>query len=354
LPRELPAHVSGMAVAAAFLAVGLSLHLVLLSRTRQGLIESDLDSLEERVQIIAEVQAQLRKDVGSRDKVAAEMRVLQKLLQQISEQRQATAAAPSKGVPVPAAAPLSDMAVLDIVRDALNSERVDLFLQPIVSLPQRRRRFYECFSRIRSADGKVIGPEQYLVVARKAGLMGAIDNLLLFRCIQLVRRARRSRTDVGFFCNIGGHSLVDASFFDDFLEFLGEHPDLAQGLMFEFSQADLLDDTGEYRKQIRKLNNLGYRFSLDRVTDLEIDYKDLAMLGFKYMKVDAGTLRQAVGGDAPKIDVGEFRLTLDRAGVDLIVEKIESETMLIETLEFKPDFGQGYLFGEPRLAAETP
>ena len=49
-------------------------------------------------------------------------------------------------------AQLDDAAILDIVREAIDTDRVDLYLQPIVSLPQRKHRFYECFSRIRDRD----------------------------------------------------------------------------------------------------------------------------------------------------------------------------------------------------------
>jgi cyclic-di-GMP phosphodiesterase TipF (flagellum assembly factor) len=45
---------------------------------------------------------------------------------------------------------------------------------------------------------------------------------------------------------------------------------------------------------------------------------------------------------------------MDSAGIDLIVEKIETEQMLVELLEYSIDFGQGYLFGEPRLSKEPP
>ena len=47
-----------------------------------------------------------------------------------------------------------------------------------------------------------------------------------------------------------------------------------------------------------------------------------------------------------------FNGALDRSAVDLIVEKIESEEMLLDLLELKVDFGQGYLFGEPRPLAD--
>ena len=188
--------------------------------------------LEARLDGLATEQAEIgKRATGSGEKVAAEMRVLQKLLVQLSAQRErkpgpppAAAPPPLVAEPLPMPAPrkvLDDAQILDIVREALNEEKVDLFLQPIVSLPQRRRRYFECFSRIRGENDTWIMPEQYLDVAKRAGLMGAIDNMLLFRCIQLTRRARKGKLELGFFCNISGYSLADESFFHDFLEFLG-------------------------------------------------------------------------------------------------------------------------------------
>ena len=44
---------------------------------------------------------------------------------------------------------------------------------------------------------------------------------------------------------------------------------------------------------------------------------------------------------------------LDRNGIDMIVSKIEKDGELIELLDHNIDFGQGYLFGEPRLSKDS-
>ena len=45
-----------------------------------------------------------------------------------------------------------------------------------------------------------------------------------------------------------------------------------------------------------------------------------------------------------------LKRTLDSYAIDLIVERIETEPMLLEVLDLHVDFGQGFLFGEPRIA----
>jgi cyclic-di-GMP phosphodiesterase TipF (flagellum assembly factor) len=361
LPHLVPNAVAAIAIGGVvFLAGGLAHLWIALDR--------ELDDMQRRIGDLQARHGHLSREMGKTTAVAAEMRVLQTLLQQLSAERaKARQAAPAQIGQAPGSAgqappparlperppPLDDEAVLDIVRDALNEERVDLYLQPIVSLPQRRHRYYECFSRIRAADGTQITPDHYLAVAKRAGLLAAIDNMLLFRCIQLVRRARKGHLDFGFFCNIASHSLGDARFFDDFLEFLADNPPLAQGLIFEFGQEELAQATDVTKRPMVKLASLGYRFSLDRVTRTDLDARTLAGMGFRFIKIEATTLLAKIRGREPELDMQAFRLALDRAGIDLIVEKIETEEALRELLDYNIDFGQGYLFGEPRLSAEA-
>ena len=121
---------------------------------------------------------------------------------------------------------LDDDAVLEAIQGALRENKVELFLQPVVSLPQRKHVFYECLSRISLGDGAFLVPQRYLQLATEQGLVSAIDNLLLFRLVQLVRAAQRDHLDIGFFCNISDATMRDVAFFQDFVGFLAANPSL--------------------------------------------------------------------------------------------------------------------------------
>ena len=88
------------------------------------------------------------------------------------------------------------------------------------------------------------------------------------------------------------------------------------------------------------------------VTNLSFDAERLAAQGFRFIKIDAAALLGRPGDDAAANAFRLLKQTLDRLGIDLIVQKIETEQMLDELMEFNIDFGQGYLFGEPRMARE--
>ncbi len=239
-------------------------------------------------------------------------------------------------------------AALTAVREALKEDRIELVLQPIVSLPQRRRRFYECFSRLRDAEGRRLLPEAYIAVAERAGLMAAIDNMLLLRCIQLVRRIQRKGERVGFVCNLSPHTLKDAEFFGDFVDYLDANAELATSLVFEMTQADFAALAPEAEDYLVRLWHLGARLSLDSVRDLELDPGALAARHVDFVKVPAAALLTE-----PPERVTRLRRRLAQAEIDLVAEKIESDEQLVELLELGIDYGQGYLFGEPRPARQA-
>lgn len=291
--------------------------------------------------------------------VAAEVRVLETLLRQISPQtgaaqRYAAISPPVPTVSMASGAPenIDDEETLGAIREALHGNRVDVYLQPVVSLPQRKSTFYETFSRLRGGDDRQIEPAEYLVVAERAGLVTAIDNNLLFRCIQLVRKTQRRQLGFGFFCNISPYTLRDTSFFPEFIEFMEQNHRLATNLIFEFPQADLKNHNEQIVRNLGRLSEMGFRFSIDQVETIDLDLEELTDRHISFVKVEAATLLENLDDTAASIQLHRMKRALDRAGISLVVEKVEEEEQLIELLDYGIDFGQGYLFGPPRLSRE--
>ncbi|MGH6891737.1 MAG: EAL domain-containing protein, partial [Dongiaceae bacterium] len=248
----------------------------------QRRLEGDLAQVRHA---LVDLQSRPEQNVGA---VVAEVKVLQSLVERLysaragspaptqttevqaanaaAAQRAAAAAASSvaaanaSSLPMPPVAEgLDEQTILDLVREGLRENAVELALQPIVSLPQRKRRYYECYSRVRTGDGKIIVPEQYLAVAERHGLVTAIDNLLLFRCIQTLRRIRRGNANVGFFLNISPNTLADRGFFRDFIQLMAQNIELAPALVFEFPQRALAQADDSLWPDLDRLAQMGFR-----------------------------------------------------------------------------------------------
>jgi len=311
-----------------------------------------LEGLEDRLQAAAETRSRALTD---------EVHMLEDLVARLSESITDPRVLRSYGGGAHGRTDPRTAALLETVREALADNRVDLYLQPVVSLPQRRTVFYESFSRLRDADGRVLMPAEYLRVAEPEGLVSAIDNLLLFRCVQIVRRLAKTDRRIGIFCNISLASLGDEVFFPQFLDFLSQNKDLSGALIFEVGQNAFGDRGSLEARNMAKLADLGFRFSMDKVSNLDLDFADLSRADVKFVKVAADVLlAQLLEVDGrlalrslPDVQASDYAGLMRRYGVELIVEKVESERQVIDILELEIAYGQGHLFGEPRAIRDS-
>jgi cyclic-di-GMP phosphodiesterase TipF (flagellum assembly factor) len=379
----------GWGAAAAGLAAGLglafSLQGVVGRSLDQGTLRREFETLKDAHLSVAEQLEQINHSLGalaemvqdkavrSSEELTFEVRMLEDLIQRMSvslderrearledhraAERQETLVEPLRGREASASA-----ALLETVREALAENRVDLYLQPVVSLPQRKTVFYESFSRLRDDTGRVLMPAEYLSVAEPEGLVAAIDNLLLFRCVQIVRRLAKQDRKIAIFCNISLTSLGDEGFFPQFLEFLADNRDMASGLVFELGQT-AFDQRGSVEaRNMAKLADLGFRFSLDKVSELDLDYRELQRADVKYVKMGAELLLAEVADEddgrlslkpLPDLNGADVPALARRYGVEVIAEKVETERQVIDILELDIGYGQGHLFGEPRAIRDA-
>jgi cyclic-di-GMP phosphodiesterase TipF (flagellum assembly factor) len=96
------------------------------------------------------------------------------------------------------------------------------------------------------------------------------------------------------------------------------------------------------------LRALGVRFSMDHVQDLHMEPRELADRGIRLVKVPAKLLLELADPRAFDIHPADLSDLLARFGVSLIAERVESETTVIDLLEYEVRFGQGFLFAPPR------
>jgi cyclic-di-GMP phosphodiesterase, flagellum assembly factor TipF len=245
------------------------------------------------------------------------------------------------------AAKSANREMLAAIRSAIEANRIDLHLQPIVTLPQRKVRFYEAMSRLRTAGGDVVMAAEFISPAEAGGLMPKIDNLVVFRSVQVLRRLLIKNRDVGVFCNLSVATLTDAVVFPQLLEFLDANRAIAPSLVLEFTQDGLRGAGPIETESLAALRACGYHFSMDNVTDLRLEPRELASRGFRFVKLRASLILNRAG-IAADIHPGDLPDLLGRFGIDLVAERIESEGAVVDLLDYDVKFGQGFLFSPPR------
>ena len=252
------------------------------------------------------------------------------------------------------AAGRSSAQILAAVKNAIEANRIDIYLQPMVTLPQRKVRFYEAVTRLRDDNDQILTADDFIGTAEAAGLIGRIDHMVMLRCVQVLRRLMVRNKEVGIFCNVAAATLSNPATFAQCLDFLEANRALAASFVLEFKQSTFRNLGPAETEHLAALAQRGYRFSIDHVTDLRIEPRELADRGVRFIKVPATLLldqRQTSASDIHPSDLSDL---LGRFGIDLVAERIEGERAVVNLLDYDVRFGQGFLFAAPRpLRPET-
>lgn len=247
----------------------------------------------------------------------------------------------------------AESGMIGTLQQAIEAGRVDLYVQPIVALPARKVRYYESVTRVRDAADELILPSAYIQEAENAGIMPLIDNVLLVKSAQLLRRQQHESKIKGAFCSISVQSLLDPEYFPELVVFLEENSGLSDNLIFELRQRDIMGLTRGELGALDTLGALGFNFSLDHVVDLDIDYIELSDRYFRFLKLDAATFLEGLaekGAPLPPADMARY---LEGFGLQLIVGEVERETTVARLIDAGVELAQGGLFGEPKPATPS-
>ena len=258
--------------------------------------------------------------------------------------------------PLPAVAPSapSETAILA----AFENGQVEVYLQPVITLPQRKVVAYEAMARLR-LDGQSLEPHQFLPALERYGRTTELDRRMLARAGTIVRHLGRRGSDARVTYGLSPLSLFEPGFLKDIARMAGEDQALA-GLDVALPQASWRGlDSGQLALLSALKDRVG--FCLDRPTDLRFNARDLAAHGIGQVKVPADLLLRpgAPLNALSDIAVEDLAPALGRARIRLVVTDVATEADVPDLIDLNIPFAQGAAFAPARpvrgeILADTP
>jgi len=226
------------------------------------------------------------------------------------------------------------------IREALDEDRLVLFSQPIVPL-RGGRPSEELLLRMEGRNGELIGPDAFLGVAEKYGLITEIDQWVVRQAIALAATGRH----VG--ANLSAESIVTIdllTLIDHELQQTGADP---SNLVFEITETSLMRDIDKGHAFARGVVDLGCGIALDDFGTGFGTFTHVKKLAIKYLKIDIEFVRGLTGSSANQHVVKAIVNLAQGFGCETIAEGVEDEETLALLREYGVDFAQGYHLGRP-------
>lgn len=234
----------------------------------------------------------------------------------------------------------------EIIR-AFEGEGLEIHLQPVVTLPQRKVVAYEALARLRTGSATA-EPDSFLPVLERHGRTTELDRRMLQRAAIVTRHLARRGSETTLTYGLSPLSLFEPGLLRELARMAGDDPALA-GLMLALPQASWRGlDTGQRGLLAPLRGRVG--LCLDRPDDLRFDLAELTALGIGQVKVPAEMLLRpgAARGRLSDIAVEDTAPALARAGIRLIVTGVSDEADVPDLIDLDIPFAQGEAFATPR------
>jgi PAS domain S-box-containing protein len=226
------------------------------------------------------------------------------------------------------------------IREALDEDRLVLYSQPIISLrggPSSE----ELLLRMVGRDGAIIGPDAFLGVAERYGLITEIDQWVLQRALRLAASGRH----VGV--NLSAESIVSTdmvSLIEREIESAGANP---SNLVFEITETALMRDIGKGQLFTNGVVDLGCSVALDDFGTGYGTFTHVKKLKVKYLKIDIEFVRGLVESPENQAVVKAIVNLAQGFDCETVAEGVEDGDVLTLLREFNVDYAQGYHLGRP-------
>jgi len=232
--------------------------------------------------------------------------------------------------------------------DAIASHKLDVYLEPVVGLADRKARHFDVSLRLRISEDKRVGAEEYVPLARRAGLLPLVDATRMARAAIVARHMDERGSGGCLFSAISTDSLTSERFLEEFGEACRQSPKLRERLIFSISEAELRSVTVPQWETLRQLANSGIRFAIQDLTTLDLDLEETRAAGFAFVRVSAKAVLDGLASVGGVLSAADLCQRLSAAGLTLVVCGLESEEQLDSLLAAGVPLGQGPLFGVPR------
>ncbi|TGN63010.1 EAL domain-containing protein [Nocardioides eburneiflavus] len=232
------------------------------------------------------------------------------------------------------------------IEDALEHDRFELHLQPIMDISDGRITSAEVLLRLREED-ELVPPSRFVYIAERVGLMPMVDAWVVEHSVELLARLRRIDPSFELEVNLSGHSIGRPDVEQAICDSLTVHDVDPSALILEITETAAVGDVALARAFAERMTDLGCAFALDDFGAGFGSFYYLKHLFFDYVKIDgefvAHVHESAVDRTIMRSIVGIAR----DLGKRTVAEFVSDPQILEVCREEGVDFAQGYLIGKP-------
>lgn len=233
------------------------------------------------------------------------------------------------------------------IREALDTNHLELDAQPIVDLAEGRTTSYELLVRLRDGVYPEIGPSEFLPTLERGDLVRELDRWVILQAVDALSLPAARGEGLCLDVNVSSRSMDDPGFGDWVVETLRKFDVSPPRLGLEITETTAISNLDAARRLAATLTAAGCRFSLDDFGAGFGSFTYLKHLPFTTVKISGEFVRQADQRGADRVLVDAVVRAATGLGMTTVAEYVDRAPLVNALHQLGVNRGQGFYLGEP-------
>ncbi|MCD8545009.1 MAG: GGDEF domain-containing phosphodiesterase [Sulfurospirillum cavolei] len=225
------------------------------------------------------------------------------------------------------------------IRQALLKDRFEVYAQSIQGGNVKK---FECLVRMKSTNGGVIAPYQFLQHAKRAHLYTSITKVVVQKSFEFF-----ADNEAEFSINLTLSDILDpetTNFIIEKMEFYG----VASRLTVELVESENIENQPEVLAFLKVLKHHGVKIAIDDFGTGYSNFEYVVKLQADYIKIDGSLIRNITKNATHKAVVEAIVTFAKKVGMQTVAEFVSDYAIYEACQEQNIDYFQGYLWSEPQ------
>ncbi len=235
---------------------------------------------------------------------------------------------------------------------AITAGKLELYLQPKISLKSHSIIGFECLLRWRHPEKGFIRPDIIVDVAENTGHISALTHWVISRAIATSQKMINEGYKLSLAINVTASDLLSPATFQHIIDELAAHTVPPELLTLEITEGTMVQDPEKAMQMITKYSELGLKLSID---DFGTGYSCLAYLHklkVNELKIDRSFVMDLeTNRDNQKI-VQSIIDIAHHLNLSVVAEGIEEEIVYDRLTSYHCDVAQGFFMAKPMPFSE--
>lgn len=235
-----------------------------------------------------------------------------------------------------------------IIKEALAYDGFYLDYQPQYSIEDKKLRGFESLLRLRSQEGELVSPTEFIPIAESSDLILKIDDYVLNRVMtEFTDIIKNKQTDLIISINVSAKNIASIGFPGKVRELLDKTQFPPQNLEIEITEYCLVSSVETTVENINTLRKMGLHIALDDFGTGYTSLSYLAKMPISLVKIDKSMIDDITISEKSRDFITAVISMGHIMGCKVISEGVEYTDQLEILKEKECDFIQGFVWSKP-------